>query len=264
MTPEEFQIQVQDLALYLIGKKDAAALPNNRFLSKRTGKINLDDALRSLFEEDRNIVEAAINQEIQRNFDELRYDGKTATEVKAELAKKEEVLILTHQIEGLQDSPLRENLGAPIWLVGGESSPPLSAEALERAGLVHHSVGGDFDFSLSSAKVVRIGGGALDQCLVQTIHSVSQRTTQKEVTVEIMEPLTYIDLIGGTHMSVADFRTHPPSNAKETSERFREELVAMLEMEGFKPGKPEKGRILPDLTFKNTKGRTLTIRFRPT
>lgn len=274
LTVEKFDADVRDMALYLIGKKAPEEMKNNHFFSERHQKIELELSLRGLHEEDLKTIQRAVNEGIQQELAKIQYSGKTSAEVIKELAGQENVLIFTHQIGSLQSQTKKIvasypdlKKASPVLLVGAESSEPLKTESISGAKLIHHSVGGEFDFSLANAKTVAVAGGALDQCLIQTIHSIAVNTTSPEVTIQVIMPLTYVDMKGFTHLPLSEFLKLPTDDVEEYRERIREEFREFLIDDGFRfirtEDKPLPQGQLPELSFKNKKNRVIHIEFRP-
>lgn len=270
MTESVFNVQVKELALFMLGQKGAEELKDNRFFKSKTGKIELEESLRGLLEEDSQLVRDAVVSGIEFHLDKIRYEGKAGKAIEKELAAEESVLILTHQLASLQ-SKTAEQLARyadlkgmrPIWLVGAESSDPLLATSVDSARLVKHSIGGDFAFKLPKLKTAIIAGGALDQCLMQTIHSVIMNT-KGNVHITVIQPLTYIDMIGMPHATVPNFLVDHRDELRDYERRLRHEVEEMIGDDGYEVDSVTRPSpaTLPSMSISNRRGRKIQLEFR--
>jgi len=247
----------------LVGQRTAEEMGKNRFFNSRSGKVEIERAVRGLFEEDAEIVKAAVTMELKKKFELLAYRGDSAETVVKRFSAAPEVVVVNHQIPSLQASTAEALLGSETlkalptsWLVGAESSAPLLPAALTRADLVRYSTGGEFDVPLTKATTVFVAGGAIDQCLVQTINSVASKSEQKSVVIRILKPLSYVDTADGTHTPLNDYLKQSPDPAELA--RLTNEMTEMLKDDwNLTPRKPKFGE---PLTLKNG-SRTIRIEF---
>lgn len=229
----DFRATTRDLALFLLGEKTPQEMKNSAFFSPRSGKIDLDNGLQHLLDEDIRVLRLGVETEIRHQFERLTYGGKTDAESKAAIAKAPTLMVVTHQISKFQESTSRaaRALGdiPVIWLVGMESSDPLTRAGVERASLVRLSAGGALHVALPQAQTVYLAGGAVEQCLTQTIQSLITHTTTKQLDIKIISELTYVDMVGGSHLSLTDFAKSSILNKEEATERAIYEMEALLE-----------------------------------
>lgn len=269
MTLSQFKESAAQLTLYLIGNKSGADLAGNRFFSKKENKIDLETMMRHLVDGDDLLLRSSLEAEVQRNLDLLSYGGETSTQRKAAIDQSKHVIILNHQLNELQAKSVaslnadRSLDGVPtIWLVGLESGPALTPEASERADLIHYSGGGRIDFKLSKVETVYLGGGAIDQCLLQTLHGIAMQTTAPTVTVQISKSLSYLDAGREKPITLTAFLAQPPAMQKAFGEEAVTEAALMLKDDGFKlvkaPGTRAATLGMP-LTFQHRSGRTIEV-----
>ncbi len=272
LTILEFETHVREVALYLLGQKNPEQMKNNFFFSEAEGRLNFE-----WYRGKSEIVRAAVDALLEKEIKKVEYDGKTAAKVIEELKGEKKVLIFTHQTTPLQDKtdevigkyPDLKGVRA-VWLVGAESSHPLKTEHVAEARLVNHSVGGEFNFKLSAAENVVIAGGAMDYCLASTIVSIANNTKAKEVTVEVIMPLTYLDLqiankdrMRGKHATLSELLAEGEEKAAEYGSEVRGELRHSFEDFGFTPLPiTQVPGSYPSFAFKNDKGRVIRIVFR--
>lgn len=265
----EFEAHVREVALYLVGQSRPDRMKANVLYSEASKKLEITQFLRGFRDGDDLTIRDAIEKQLSAELKKIKYDGKTFTKVTKELDEEGHVLIVTHQLEGLQDKSI--DLAAtypelkglrPVMLVGAQSSHPLKKEVAEKARVVAHSVGGEFSFKLSSAKKVTVAGGAMDQCLAQTIHSIA-KNTKIDVTIEVLMPLTYLDLKGAAHATLPELIAEDRAEAESYALRVRGDLIGLLKDDKFLAEPLTDTRsIFPTMTFRNGKGRTVRIEFR--
>ena len=270
MTEERFAFSIRNLALYLMGQKTAEDLEGNRFFKASTGKIQLEEPLKGLFEGDSALIHRAVYEGIQAEFVKVRYDGRSTADVKKEIAKEETVLIFTHQLLSLQ-AVTAERLNGyadlkgirPITLVGTDSSERLDKTSTANARLVMHSVGGDFELKLTKLKKAVIAGGALDQCLLQTIHSII-KNTKGDIVIEVLQPLSYIDLIDSPHVTITDFIKDYKDELADYQRRLRHEVEQLLGDDNYDVAKVTRPspKVLPSMSITHPRGRKIEIVFR--
>lgn len=267
---EEFDAQIAQIALYLVGSIDTKGLAQNRFFSTNSEKPSVDKFLRGAKEHDHELLRTEIETRIGKHIANMKYQGQTTKAAIQKFAVSKTVGIVTHPLsswQGMTAKDFSERApGALVgWLVGVEASDPLLRSVGDEASLVSHSPGGKIPFPLESAETVFLAGGALDQCLAQTILSIATDSKASSVTIKVVTPHTYLEQSqwGGSgkanHQSIKAFLAEPREEREDRESEITDEINEMMKEGAWTPSNPS-WKIGDTVTYKKG-NREITIQF---